>query len=63
MITGKEEDAPITDEMFDVMSALVDMPPSDSWKKCKSTKNLEVRRLETCVVLFDAVAAPPGLPR
>ena len=43
LLTGAETQEPITEGMFDVLSALVDAP-SDAWITVKRTKNMEVRR-------------------
>eukprot|EP01048_Picozoa_sp_COSAG05_P018354 COSAG05_NODE_2669_length_2780_cov_1.727815_3_plen_328_part_00 len=43
LLTGAETQEPITEGMFDVLSALVDAP-SDAWITIKRTKNMEVRR-------------------
>lgn len=41
LITGEETEEPITDEMFDLMSTLVDSP-DDSWLPCKENKQMTI---------------------
>ena len=41
LITGEETEDPITDEMFDLMSTLVDNP-DDSWLPCKESKQMTI---------------------